>query len=95
VGFTPIVRPRDHKFCVFTREAQQLIDTVTATYVILDKFVKESSFNKRLSGLVVNSPGKWRLVYASPRGDFDIFQRVGLNPPCKVAPIVKTIFRFE
>jgi hypothetical protein len=58
-----------------------LIDTVPATYVILDKLTMESYFNKRFSGLVVNSPGKWRLVCASPRGNFDIFQRVDLNLP--------------
>jgi hypothetical protein len=69
------------------QKAQRLIDTVPATYVILDKLAMESYFNKRFSGLVLNSPGKWRLVCASPRGNFDIFQRVGLNPPGAIEPV--------
>jgi hypothetical protein len=64
-----------------------LIDTVPATYVILDKLAMESYFNKRFSGLVVHSPDKWRLVFESPRGNFDIFQRIGLNPPGAIEPV--------
>ena len=69
------------------QKAQQLIDTVPATYFILDKLAMESYFNERFSGLVANSPGKWRLVCAGPRGDFDIFQRVDLNSPGAIQPI--------
>jgi uncharacterized membrane protein len=69
------------------QKAQQLIDTVPATYVILDKLAMESYFNKRFSGLVVHSPDKWRLVFESPRGNFDIFQRIGLNPPGAIEPV--------
>lgn len=62
-------------------KAQRLIDTVPASYVVLDQLLMEDDFNKRFPGFVRNSPEKWRLVYPSPNGEFDIYRRVGLETP--------------
>jgi len=61
-------------------KAQQQIDTVPASYVALDNLLMEDDFNRRFPALVRNSPDKWLLVYASPHGEFDIYERVGLKP---------------
>jgi hypothetical protein len=60
-------------------KAQKLIDTVPATYAALDELLMEDDFNKRFPALVRSSPDKWRLVYLSPHGEFDIYQRIGLS----------------
>ncbi len=60
-------------------KAQQLIDTVPASYVALDNLLMEDDFNRRFPALVRKSPDKWLLVYASPHGEFDIYQRVGID----------------
>lgn len=60
-------------------ETQRLIDTVPASYVVLDQLLMEDDFNKRFPGFVRNSPEKWHLVYPSPNGEFDIYQRVSLE----------------
>lgn len=61
-------------------KAQRLIDTVPASYVVVDNLLMEDDFNRRFPALVRNSPDKWLRVYASPHGEFDIYQRVGLDP---------------
>ncbi len=60
-------------------KAQRLIDTVPASYVALDNLLMEDDFNRRFPALVRKSPDKWLLVYASPHGEFDIYQRAGID----------------
>ena len=65
-------------------KAQREIDTVPATYVVVDQLLMEDDFNSRFPALVRQSPDKWRLVYPSPHGEFDIYQRVESNPNAKL-----------
>ncbi|HSU58002.1 MAG TPA: hypothetical protein VLI55_01710 [Bryobacteraceae bacterium] len=60
-------------------KAQRLIDSVPASYAVLDQLLMEDDFNRSFPGLVRGSPHKWRLVYLSPHREFDIYQRIGLN----------------
>lgn len=61
-------------------KAQQLIDTVPASYLILDRMIMESSFNNAFPALVQNSPEKWTRVYSSGNGDVEIYRRVSSGP---------------
>lgn len=79
-GLKSIMAPLD----TGPQKTERLIDAVPATYVILDQFL---FFNKQLPVAVRNFPEKWRLVYASPGANFDIYQRMGFNPTQQVAPI--------
>jgi hypothetical protein len=60
-------------------KAQQLIDTVPANYVVLDKLLMEDNFNMRFPALVRSSPEKWERVFSTADHQFDIYERVGLN----------------
>lgn len=53
----------------------QLMDSVPVNYLV----VGDDLTNKRLPGLVRNSPDKWRLVYAPGDGTVQVYQRVGLQ----------------
>jgi hypothetical protein len=57
-------------------KAQQLIDSVPASYLILDRMIMEGSFNNIFPALVRNSPEKWSCVYSSGNGDVEIYRRV-------------------
>jgi hypothetical protein len=59
------------------QKAQQLLDTVPATYVAVDQLLMEDDFNRRFAGFIRKSVGKWRLVYATPNREFEIYQRLG------------------
>ena len=67
--------------------AQREIDTVPATYVVLDQLLMEDAFNRRFPALVRNSPDKWQLVYPTPNGEFDIYRRVDSNSNTKLASV--------
>ncbi len=69
-----------------SQRAQQLMDTVPVTYVVLDKLLMEANFNRRFAAIVQNSHGKWHLVYASPHGQFDIYQRAELHATDGITP---------
>jgi hypothetical protein len=61
-------------------KAQQLIDSVPASYLILERMIMEGSFNNAFPALVQNSPEKWTRVYSSGNGDVEIYRRVSSGP---------------
>jgi hypothetical protein len=71
-------------------KAQRLIDTVPASYAVVDHLLMDDDFNRSFPSLVRSSPDKWHLVYLSPHGEFDIYQRVGLNSPGQSSLLRKT-----
>jgi hypothetical protein len=61
------------------KQAESFLDSVPVTYIVLDQLLMEQNFNQRFPAVVHNDPGRWRIVFASPRHEFDIYQRVGLR----------------
>jgi hypothetical protein len=74
-GLKTVMPPLEADF----QKAQQQIDSVPVTYIVLDKLLMEDSFNKRFPAIVRNSRSKWHLVYGSGDGEFDIYERTKLN----------------
>ena len=53
--------------------AQQMLDSVPTSYLIIEHMLMEQSFNEQFPALIRQSPDRWRLVHAE--GDVEIYQR--------------------
>ena len=57
-------------------KAQEMLDSVPVSYLVLEGMFMEGDFNSKFPLLVRNSPERWRLAYASSTQDVEIYQRI-------------------
>ena len=59
-------------------KAENLIDTVPVSFVIIEQLLMDDNFNTYFPKLVEKSPDRWKLVYSKQGGPVKLYARVGV-----------------
>jgi hypothetical protein len=74
-GFKTVMPPLEKD----PAKAQQMLDSVPVSYLIVESMLMEQQFNQYFAGLALNAPDKWRLVHTEK--EVSIYQRS--KPPAR------------
>jgi hypothetical protein len=58
--------------------AQEMIDTVPVSYVLVEDLLMNDNFNTFFPKLVKNDPDKWKLIYSRPGSQVEVYARIGV-----------------
>lgn len=56
-----------------------LLDSVPVSYVVLGQMLFDDSYNSNFDAIIRSSPDKWKLAYASPLRDVEVYERIGIS----------------